>query len=902
MSRRSRLVRRRVELGLTQERLAELVRVDARTISRWENGRSSPDEFNRRDLARVLEVPARDLGHLLAFVDEPVPAPEEPPAGAGEEPGDGTVRLLLTGTISREAPPAEPVLAEVAAGGTVELRGRLSIDAMPVGRLPPPRAEFVVRDDLPRDLPDFTGRTAQLDALLAVARSPAPTAEAYVVSGPGGVGKTALAVRAAHRLAEHFPDGRLFLSLHGYAVGRRPVTTLEALGTLLRAVGVPAEALPETVDERAALWRATLADRRVLVVLDNAVSSTQVRELLPASPGSLALVTSRSDLSGLAGARHLSLDMLKPAGAEAMLAAILGSERVGGEPAAVREVVRLCGGLPLALRIVAGRMASRQRWTFAHVAERFKDERRRFEELRADDQSVAAVFAVSHQSLSPLRRRAFLLLGLMIGTSVDAYGTAALLDIDPHEADDVLQDMVSACLLTEEPAGRYRFHDLIGAYARQRALAELTAPDRAAALRRFTDYCTATQHRAAELLDPLVHDYRLDISAQPAHSPGLPDVPAAVAWLDAERETITALIEHAAAHGRPRLAWQLAYAFWRYCFVRGHTDLWLSTHERALTATRAAGDDEGTAITLTSMGAADYLTGRFDHAMEALNEALGLFAGLGDERGQARARINRGAVLEYVGRYSDALREWKPVLATMRETGDRRREASLAANVAHAQLALGRLDEAVSYARAALDIELPGWSSTHPRALWVLGSAYCRLGDHAAAREHLDTSIELFGGFDAAGEAYARSSLGVLLREQGDLDGAVAAHLAALDLCVKSAQRAAEADVLNELGATYTRAGRPADAAEAYGQALMLARDRRDRHALGLALLGLGALRARGGEAAEAVPLLTEALDVLTGLGVPEAEEARAELLAVDGGAHAVSTEARAGGAARDGG
>ncbi|PRY01610.1 AfsR/SARP family transcriptional regulator [Allonocardiopsis opalescens] len=790
----------------------------------------------------------------------------------GIEPGRELVELH--GQILQDDPGLVGVSPAVGRGDD----GAAGAPAEP-GEAAAPDVDFDDRNDLPRDTPDFTGRQEALTTLLRVAERGAERAEVCVISGPGGVGKTALAVHAAHRLADRYPDGRFFIDLYGHSAGREPMTILAALGTLLRALGVKPQSVPETVDERAALWRALLNDRRVLVVLDNAASSAQARPLLPAAVGSLVLVTSRNDLSGLVGARYLSLDMLRSSTATAMLTAILGAERVEAEPEAVRHVVELCAGLPLALRIVAARMLSRPRWSFARVAERLKDQRRRFDELRADDQSVAAVFALSYQSLNPAQQRAFLLLGLMIGTSIDDYGAAALLGVDPRRADQILQELVSVCLLNEEAADRYRFHDLIGTYAWQQALEQIAETERETALRRLSDYYLSTARKAAELLDPQVHSYELDIRSTPPYEPVLSDVADAVSWLDEQREIISALIEFAAAHRRPRLAWQVAYAFWRYCFIKGYTDLWLNTHQRALAVTRAEKDDQGSAITLVSLGVAWYLSGRVDTALDSLNDGLDVFRSLGDEIGQARAHINLAGVFERMGRYADAVHVSEQALVWMRSTGDRRREAMLLGNISHLNYLLGNYREAVSYSHAALDIEIPGWASTRPRALRTLGAVSVRTGDYDAARRHLESALEMFDDLgDPAGEAFTRSHLGVVQRELGDLDAAVKSHLAALEACERSAQRVAEADVLNELGATYARAGRFTEAQESHERALLLARGRQERYAEGYAVLGLGRLLSMSGEIAKAEPLLREALETFAELGVPEAAEARVEL------------------------
>ncbi|WP_235001143.1 AfsR/SARP family transcriptional regulator [Marinactinospora thermotolerans] len=736
------------------------------------------------------------------------------------------------------------------------------------------------RNDLPRDIPDFTGREADLDRILEIGARGEERAEVCVITGPGGTGKTTLAIHAAHRLADRYPDAQLFVDLYGHTVDQEPVTARTALASLLRAIGVDPEALPDDTDERAALWRASLAGKRVLVVLDNAATSRQVLPLLSAAAGSLTIVTSRHDLAGLSGTRYVALGMLDTETSVDFFTTVLGAERVGREPDAARRVVALCGGLPLALRIVAGRMLSRPRWTFRHVEERLGQQHRRFHELRIEGQSVEAVFELSFQSLNAEQRETFLRLGLMIGGSVDLYGAAALIDRDPPDADDLIQELVSVCLVDEQGVDLYRFHDLIGAYARHRAFQELDEEEIAESRRRLGAYYLRAAQRATEWLGPRAHDYEVGEAADSRYREEWRSRSEAVDWFDKHRENLASMVSHYAESRQGRNAWQLAHALWRFYAVHGQTELWLSTHEQALDASRADNDDMGSAVTLVGLGIAHCLSGRLESALSLLEEAREIFVRLGDEAGEIRVFANLAVVYERMGRYEESAAALDRTIAYAVATGDQALEALQRTNLGGLHQAMGNLEEAVRHCEAVLRIQVePGSMATHASALRTLGEVNTRRGDYATAREQLERALRLFLDMgDTTGEIYTRNNLGCVLRETGDIEGALAAHRLALELGEKTAQRSAEAEVLNDLAVTYARAGRYIEARSSHEEALDLARDRNERYAEAKALAGLAALPASTVPADEARSLLSEAAEIFAELGVPEAQEAAGEL------------------------
>ncbi|GAA2049879.1 BTAD domain-containing putative transcriptional regulator [Nocardiopsis rhodophaea] len=739
--------------------------------------------------------------------------------------------------------------------------------------------EFIPRNDLPRDIPDFTGRDYPLRELLSIGEQDTGRSDVFVITGPGGAGKTTLAVHAAHQLVDHYPDGQLFVDLYGFTVDQKPLEAVAALGILLRAVGVEPDRIPDSVEERSALWRAMLAGRRVLVVLDNAYNLAQVSPLLSAAPGSLTLVTSRQDLAVVSGARYISLGMLDDESSLQLFSAVLGPDRVKQEPAQAQSVVRLCGGLPLALRIVGGRMLSRPRWTFAHVEQRLREHQRRFRELRADGQSVEAVFELSYQSLNEIQRHTFLCLGVMIGSSVDLHGATALLECEPPDADDLLQELVSVCLLEEPAVDVYRFHDLIGAYARQKALELLSTDEVEAARRRLSEHYLDMAQCAADLMGPRGNEYKRLETQVSRYRKELATRAEAVAWFEVHRENLVHAVDFFAAIGAGDESWQLADAMWRFYAFHGRTELLISVQEKALDISRAQGNERGSAITLIGLGIAHCLAGRFDISIKSLTEALDIFTRVGDKRGAIRAYGNLGMAYERMGRFHDALScAWKLLDHAVSE-GDRRLEVMQRTNMALIYKMLGDYPKAQEFCEVAMRVQGDGQSETSAHILLILGEVNVKMGDLDEGISRLEEALEVAQRVGSqAQEIYTRNGLAIALRESGDVEAAIAAHFAALEAGEASAQHSGDAEILNELGVTYARAARYDDAREYHTRALKLARERKERYVEGRALLGLGTLPPDIIDRDVAIDHLTTAARIFADLGVPDADTVQAEL------------------------
>jgi DNA-binding SARP family transcriptional activator/tetratricopeptide (TPR) repeat protein len=625
----------------------------------------------------------------------PAGLPPAGPAAAGSAAA-GPAAAGATATGSAAARPVTAGAAGIAPAG--------SVAAPAAATWPGSGAHPVAPCTLPYDLPDFAGRGGELARLLV----PGPGAMVITaIDGMAGVGKTALAVHAAHRLADRYPDGRLFCDLHAHTAGAPAVTAEAALERLLRMLGVPPDAIPADLDGRAARWRAELAGRRALVVLDNATSAAQVRPLLPGAPGCLVLVTSRRRLGVLDGAAVLSLDVLPPADAAALFAAIAGAGRAAAEPAAVTEVAALCGRLPLAIRIAATRLAHRPQWTVSELAGRLRAEPGRLAELTLTDRGVSSAFSLSYAQLRAAEQRMFRLLGLHPGADFDPYSAAALAGTTPAGAGAILESLVDAHLLQGLGAGRYRFHDLLRDYARD------LAPAGAAAGRRLRDYFLAAATAATDLVNPGARRFEPDLAAAPEHLPPLPDLDAALRWLTAEHGTLVAL-------ARADRSWHFAAVLRGYFEHRGHFTDWRATAEAALPA---ADCPLGTVLLRFGLGALAMWTGRLAEGMNHFRHALA--AAAGDPDLAAAALTSLGMLAHLANRDREAAGYLRRALAT----GDGRIEPLARNNLGLAEARLGRGEAAVELHRQALDQARRAGNAAAVRAVLLgLGETSLRLG------------------------------------------------------------------------------------------------------------------------------------------------------------------------------
>ena len=691
--------------------------------------------------------------------------------------------------------------------------------------------------ELPAPVAHFVGRANELAALTELLdRSGEDNPGAIVISaigGTAGVGKTALAVRWAHQVAERFPDGQLYVNLRGYDPGQ-PMTAADALAGFLRALGVAGQDIPAAEAERAARYRSLLVGRRMLVVLDNAGSVEQARPLLPGSPACAVVVTSRDALAGLVardGAERLDLDLLPLQEAVSLLRALIGA-RVDADLDAAGVLAARCCRLPLALRVAAELAVARPAAPLAELADELADQQQRLDLLEAGGDrrtAVRIVLSWSYRHLDSGAARAFRLLGLHPGADFEPYAAAALTGTTVQQARQLMDVLARAHLIQSARPGRYGMHDLLRAYARDLAETQDTEERRRTVLTRLFD---AYLHTAAIAMDTLYStepDRRPRIPRPAAPVPPLADPGEARRWLDTERGTLVALMVHTANHGWSGHATRLAATLFRYLDGGGHNPEALVIHSHARTAARHAGDRAAEATALNQLAAVHWRLGRYEEATLHLEAALTLYRKTGDRTGQARVLANLGIIHALRGRHERAADLQEQALKIHRETAN-------------------RMDEA--------------------RTLGNLGTVEERLGRYEQAAGHYQESLALCREIhDRRGESYGLANLGMVAVLQGRYQHALDQLQPALVLFRELGDRNGEAETLTRIGDAYHRLGHQTEAARHQTQALALFREIGDRSGEAAALNGLGEALLAVGRAADGCTQHATALGVASQIG-----------------------------------
>ncbi|HEY3869823.1 MAG TPA: tetratricopeptide repeat protein [Actinocrinis sp.] len=732
-------------------------------------------------------------------------------------------------------------------GGAVTVRGRSGHSAGPDA---PARRIAVPLSQLPPDIGDFSGRRSHVGALADILtaaqhRSDPPAADAdhagpaadstdpgpspgpeagaavAVVSGCGGVGKTTLAVRVARQVAQLFPDGQLYVDLRG--AGSCPRMPSEVLARFLRDLGVAPGDVPADEEDRSTLYRSVLARTRMLVLLDNARDSAQVRPLLPAEPGCAVLVTSRRRLDALPGAARIDLDLMQDDDAQDLLSAVVGPERVAAEPAGARALIEQCRGLPLALRIAGARLAARPDWRLDELAGRLADAQG-LDELEVDDLAVRNAFAVTYTALRDSDRpgdrdaaRAFRILGVWPGHDLETQAAAALLDRPLRHAEQALEALVDARLLQSRAPGRYRFHDLIRSYGAELARGGLSGAEATAALERIAAWYLHSAVAANHALIPARALPRHSI-APPPELPVFHDGTEALAWYSAERLNILAIVGWPGSAVLDQASWRTANSLVPVFRAGLHNDDWAAVHLAALPATRRLDDHLAEREIRGSLINSYREQGRLKEAMAAAEEALDIARDRADflgqalhmqelayicrrlsrreeavawsEQGVALRRVHGGTPFGFasalnglgiayhaVGRYPQALAAYEECLLFSRKEQDRYNEGYVLDSVGETQAALGRFAEAEESFREA--------------------EAICReLGDEAACGQILDHlgSLLVAAGRPGEGLAVLQEAHGILDRIEYPGADALARRVAALAEAVERADRTAAAE------------------------------------------------------------------------------------------------------------
>ncbi len=526
---------------------------------------------------------------------------------------------------------------------------------------------------LPRDIASFTGRgpeLARLTGAVAGAAGAGGVVGIHAIGGMAGIGKTTLAVHAAHQLAPGFPDGQFFVPLHAHTPGQRPADPADALASLLLTAGIAAQQIPPGLEARAGRWRDCVAGKKVLLVLDDAAGHDQVTPLLPGTAGALVLVTSRRHLTALEDAQSISLDTLTAGEAAELLARLAARPGLDPGDPAVGEITGLCGCLPLAVGMLARQLHHHPAWTPADLAADLAAARDRLELMAAENVSVAAAFGLSYADLTPGQQRLFRRLGLHPGTDIDAYAAAALDGTDPAAARRGLAGLYDQYLLTEPARGRYRLHDLIREHARTLAAAD-PAAETDQGLGHLLDYY---QHTAALAEARLARQSRTRpapaaVISPPAAVPDLPDRTGALSWVRAERASLLACLDHATRTGQHARAVALTAGLAALLRQDGPWSEAITRHATAAQAARHLGDRPGEASALNDLGVVRRLTGDYPGAAEALEAALGLCRDLSDRLGQANALNELGVVRRLTGDYLGAAEALEEALGRYRDLG-----------------------------------------------------------------------------------------------------------------------------------------------------------------------------------------------------------------------------------------
>jgi DNA-binding SARP family transcriptional activator len=823
----------RAEAGICCGRAPELV-AELRQLTA---GHPLRERFWQQ-LMRALEQAGRPAQALEAYAQARKVLAEE----LGADPGPDLQRLhrhLLAGGPAAAASPAA---------------GPQAVAAL---------APAVLRQ-LPATVPQFAGRASELAGLTGLLdRAELPgTVVISAIDGMPGVGKTALAVQAGHLVADRFPDRQLFADLHGHTPGRQPADPADVLAALLAADGVDPRYLPADLDARAAMWRDRMAGQRALLILDNAASSAQVAPLLPGTSGCLVLITSRRFLGDLPAAAEVPLDVLPPGDAATMFEGL--APRALGEPAAVAELVALCGHLPLAISLLARLFTRHRSWTMADL---IAETRAGLLTVTVESRTVAAAFEVSYRHLDADRQRFFRRLGLYPGAHTDAYAAAALAGLPLAQAAGHLAGLLGDRLLEEPVPGRYKMHDLIRVYARSLAEAE-DAGLRKQALDQLLEYYQS----AARAAGTHVARHGLPTSAQsspPATMPDLSGWDAARAWMTAERPNLVACIEDAAVRRDHARQVGLTAATAAHLRIDGPWPQGMSLHATAAAAARHIGDQLGQADALLNLGDLRRLAGDYPGATEALEQARGIYADTGGRPGEAGALLCLGEVRRSTGDFPAAAGLLEQAQGIYSDIGGRLGEAA-------ALLVLGTVWQVTGDYPAAVDalersLQISRRAGNRPgeaEALRNLGAVRNLTGDRPAANRALEQALDISAALgDLFGEANAMACLGLVRQGTGDLAGAISVLERALATFRDIGSRLGEANALCWLGDVVRDTGNLPEAARVLNQALLVYREIGNRHGTASALHNLGSVHQAAGDVSAADDLLAQARDLYHDVG-----------------------------------
>jgi tetratricopeptide (TPR) repeat protein/transcriptional regulator with XRE-family HTH domain len=826
-ARRQGLAQRRKAVGLTQEQLAEQLGVERTTVVRWERGETQPQPWLRPKLAQALRVSADRIEELLA------------PGGAPTSPQDGAA---------------------------------------------------VVPRQLPTAVAAFTGRAAELAALDRLLLGPHNTSAAVIsaVSGTAGVGKTALALRWAHQAAHRFPDGQLYLNLRGYDPDQ-PMLATDALAGFLYALGAAGPDIPPDESDRAARYRSLLADKRMLIVLDNAGTVEQVRPLLPGHPHCRVVVTSRDSLAGLVardGAQRLDVDLLPIGDAVALLRELVGP-RVDDDTDAAATLAEQCARLPLALRVAAELAATQPDVPLIELVAELSDEQQRLDVLSVGGDphtAVRSVFSWSYSRLDHDAARAFRLSGLHPGQDFDSYAAAALTESTLDATGDQLGTLIRAHLIQATGPGRYGMHDLLRAYAREQAAAGDADDPCDQAQDRLFDYYGATAAAAMDALFPAEAHLRPRVPPSDRVMPPVADDAAGQAWLDSERANLVAVVVHCTGHGWPRHATNLPGTLFRYLMTGSHLPEAHTIYTHALQAARRSGNPAAEAEALNGLGGICVMNGRVRDAADNYRAALERYRQCGDRAGQARALANLGITELRLHSPRPAADYLRQAIAAFEEAEDSIGTARGLVHLAEAETGLGSYDEAAEHLQRALVVlHAAKQEFAEAEALENLGDLSLRRGQLTQAADFYGQALAICRRIGRrVGVAAGISNLGEVGAHRRQYREAIASFQQALALFRQAGDQHGEAVTRRRLARALHGVGQPAAARAELEMALRVAAETGDPYQLASAHRDLAASHHSAGEDGQARDHWQQALTLYTPLGVPEAQDVAERLLALD--------------------
>lgn len=759
------------------------------------------------------------------------------------------------------------------------------------------RPELPVPRQLPCCTRDFVGRDRELEVLdrLLAGGGVQPNAVGItVISGTAGVGKTTLALHWAHRVRDRFPDGQLYVDLRGYAPGT-PQTPAVVLDRFLRALGIPNAAVPADAEEKAALYRSLLADRRNLIVLDNAASEAQVRPLLPGTNSCLVLVTSRNSLLGLVGrdgAAHLTVEVPSMRDAVRLLRAKTAGFRAGDADEELAVLATACAKLPLALRIVAQRAANRPAVPLGEMAHALRDTSALWSTLGPDSaadgdegEAVHSVFAWSYRALTMRAAQVFRLVALHPGPDFTVGAAAALADIGTEQAQAALDGLAAAHLVESCAPGRFRLHSLLHAYGLDRARAEETDQSRSDALHRVLLWYLHAADAAGQRMERFCfRSVELGTASFAAAVPRFPDRPAAARWFRAEWTNLVAVVEAAGELGHDRIVWQLAAVFRFYFYAGGDRfETGIRIEKTALDAARRLGDRYAEGEILDALAIACFQAGRLDESGACHEAALAIRRDIGDRVGEAMSLINLALVFAVRRAWRSAIRLTTQGLDILDAAGEHKRAGVGLGNLADFRLEVGQIAEAHDIVLRALELNREyGRDFAVAENLWCLSQIQRAEGHPEAALEAISEAVEIAGSPECpCPQGEILTELAEVLQALGRYGEASAAYQHAVAVHRRSRDRAGEAQALSLVGTLHLENANPSAAAAFQELAIAILRELDDRWALAAALDRLAAVLDGVGDQVSAWAHWREALMLLAGFEEPAAAALRNRISAL---------------------